>query len=206
MQEILLEPYGAQVLGLTVSQTTSLTAILAGGTFLAFVLAGFVLSRGGDAYRLAAIGTVVGIGGFLLVISAATVESPLVFRIGTGFIGFGNGLLGVGTLTAAMSLAERGHAGLALGAWGAVQATSQGVAIALGGALRDITTGLAVGGSLGPNLTEISVGYRFVYIIEVVLLMAALVVLIPLVLKARRERHSKAAQPAEAQFGLDQMP
>jgi BCD family chlorophyll transporter-like MFS transporter len=206
MQEILLEPYGAQVLGLTVSQTTSLTAVLAGGTFLAFVLAGFVLSRGGDAYRLAAIGTVVGIGGFLLVISAATVESPLVFRIGTGFIGFGNGLLGVGTLTAAMSLAERGHAGLALGAWGAVQATSQGVAIALGGALRDITTGLAVGGSLGPNLTEISVGYRFVYIIEVVLLMAALVVLIPLVLKARRERHSKAAQPAEAQFGLDQMP
>jgi BCD family chlorophyll transporter-like MFS transporter len=206
MQEILLEPYGAQVLGLTVSQTTTLTAILAGGTFLAFALAGYALSRGGDPYRLAAIGTVVGIGGFVLVISAATVESPLVFRAGTGLIGFGNGLLGVGTLTAAMGLAERGHAGLALGAWGAVQATSQGVAIALGGALRDITTGLAVGGSLGPNLTEISVGYRFVYIIEVVLLATALIVLVPLVLRARRDQAQAPPRQAETQFGLDQMP
>ena len=206
MQEILLEPYGAQVLGLTVSQTTQLTAILAGGTFAAFALAAYLLGRGGDSYRLAAIGTVVGIGGFALVISAATMDSPLVFRIGTGFIGFGNGLLGVGTLTAAMNLAERGHAGLALGAWGAVQATSQGIAIALGGAIRDITTGLAVNGSLGPSFTEVSVGYRLVYVIEVVLLIAAFAVLLPLVLRARREQTSAAPQPTEARFGLDQMP
>ncbi|WP_058556939.1 BCD family MFS transporter [Thiohalocapsa sp. ML1] len=206
MQEILLEPYGAQVLGLTVSQTTQLTAILAAGTFLAFVLAGYSLSRGGNAYRLAAIGTVVGIGGFVLVITAATLESPLVFRIGTGFIGFGNGLLGVGTLTAAMGLAQRGQAGLALGAWGAVQATSQGIAIALGGALRDVTTGLAVAGSLGPNLTEISVGYRFVYIIEVVLLIAAFAVLVRMVLRTPRDENDTLPQPTDPRFGLDQMP
>jgi BCD family chlorophyll transporter-like MFS transporter len=202
MQEILLEPYGAQVLGLTVAQTTSLTAILAGGTFFAFALSGYVLSRGGDSYRLAAVGAAIGIVAFLLVIFAATVSSPLVFRIGTGLIGFGTGLLAVGTLTAAMALAERGHAGLALGAWGAVQATSQGVAIALGGAIRDITTGYAVDGALGADLATASTGYRLVYTIEVVLLVLALLVIIPLAIGARRDQQTRPA----SQFGLDQMP
>jgi BCD family chlorophyll transporter-like MFS transporter len=39
MQEILLEPYGAQVLGLSVAETTRLTAIWAFGTLAAFALA-----------------------------------------------------------------------------------------------------------------------------------------------------------------------
>ncbi|HBG94563.1 MAG TPA: MFS transporter [Chromatiaceae bacterium] len=201
MQEILLEPYGAQVLGLSVAQTTSLTAILAGGTFSAFALSGYLLTRGGDPYRLAAAGATLGVIAFVLVIFAATVDSTLVFRIGTGLIGFGTGLLGVGTLTAAMALAESGHAGLALGAWGAVQATSQGVAIALGGAIRDFTTGLAIDGSLGSDLTAASTGYRIVYVLEVVLLVAALLALLPMVLRSRKED----PQPP-AQFGLDQMP
>lgn len=201
MQEILLEPYGAQVLGLTVSQTTSLTAMLAGGTFLAFALSGYLLSHGGDSYRLAAAGAFIGILAFALVIFSATAESTMLFRVGTSMIGFGTGLLGVGTLTAAMALAERGHTGLALGAWGAVMATSQGLAIASGGAVRDLVTGFAISGSLGPNLIAPSLGYRLVYGIEIVLLIAALVVILPLVLRSRRD----GPQPP-SKFGLDQMP
>ncbi|MFB1485658.1 MULTISPECIES: BCD family MFS transporter [unclassified Thiocapsa] len=202
MQEILLEPYGAQVLGLTVAQTTSLTAILAGGAFIAFALSGYVLSRGGNAYQLASIGALVGVFALLLVILAATVESALVFRVGTALIGFGTGLFAVGTLTAAMELAERGHVGLALGAWGAVQATAQGVAIALGGALRDLVSAMAVAGTFGPGGASSSFGYRVVYGIEILLLLAALVVLIPLLLRRRRD----GASSAPSQFGLDQMP
>ncbi|WP_005221468.1 BCD family MFS transporter [Marichromatium purpuratum] len=201
MQEILLEPYGAQVLGLTVSQTTTLTAILAGGTFAAFALSAYLLSRGGDSYRLAGSGALIGVFAFLLVIVSATAESPMLFRFGTALIGFGAGLLGVGTLTAAMGLAQRGNAGLALGAWGAVQATTQGLAIALGGALRDGITSMAEAGILGAEFTDPSLAYRVVYGLEVVLLVAALLVLIPLLLRARRE-----ASRAPAQFGLDQMP
>jgi BCD family chlorophyll transporter-like MFS transporter len=201
MQEILLEPYGAQVLGLTVSQTTSLTALLAGGTFVAFALSGYLLTHGGDSYRLAAYGALIGIVAFALVIFSASAESPILFRVGTSLIGFGAGLLGVGTLTAAMGLAESGHAGLALGAWGAVQATSQGLAIAIGGALKDFVTGFAISGSLGPDLISPSLGYRLVYGIEIVLLIAALVMVIPLVLRSRTDKLSPPSQ-----FGLDQMP
>ena len=58
-------------------------------------------------------------------------------------IGLGGGLFAVGTLTHAMGLDDSGLNGLAIGAWGAVQATAAGVAIAMGGALRDVVTGLA---------------------------------------------------------------
>ena len=51
-----------------------------------------------------------------------------------------------------MALARDGQSGLALGAWGAVQATAAGVAIALGGILRDCVSALAAQGALGAAL------------------------------------------------------
>lgn len=115
MQDILLEPFGGQVLHLSVSQTTALTAILAGGTLIAFVLAGRVLGRGGDPHRVATLGVLIGILAFGAVIGAAALDSAWIFRFGAALIGFGGGLFAVGTLTAAMGLAEGGHSGLALG-------------------------------------------------------------------------------------------
>jgi len=61
MQDILLEPYGGQILGLSVGQTTALTALLAAGGLMGFLLAAHVLGRGADPYRIAALGTLVGI-------------------------------------------------------------------------------------------------------------------------------------------------
>jgi BCD family chlorophyll transporter-like MFS transporter len=62
-----------------------------------------------------------------------------------------------------------------------VQATSAGIAIALGGAVRDVISGLAAHGSLGPALTGPATGYGAVYQIEIVLLFATLVAIGPLV-------------------------
>ena len=52
------------------------------------------------------------------------------FGLGVGLIGFGGGLFAHGTLTASMALARPEDRGLALGAWGAAQATAAGLAIA----------------------------------------------------------------------------
>lgn len=201
MQDILLEPYGGQILGLTVSQTTVLTAMLAGGTLVAYALASWLLNRGGDPYRLAASGAFVGVIAFTAVIIAASMESAIVFRVGTTLIGFGAGLLGVGTLTAAMALSEGGHTGLALGAWGAVQATSNGIAVALGGSLRDIVSSLATAGTFGSNWTGPVLGYAFVYALEILLLLATLVVVMPLLF-----RPGDAKLRASSKMGLDQLP
>ena len=59
------------------------------------------------------------------------------FAIGTALIGFGAGLFGHCTLTAAMGTARPGQIGLALGVWGAVQASAAGSAVAAGGLIRD---------------------------------------------------------------------
>jgi BCD family chlorophyll transporter-like MFS transporter len=202
MQDILLEPYGGQILHLNVGATTMLTAILAIGTLVAFVLAGRILGRGGDPYRLAAAGALLGIVAFTAVIFAAPLQSGLIFRVGTACIGFGNGLFAVGTLTAAMNLADRGSSsGLALGAWGSVQATATGVAIALGGALRDVMSQLASQGLLGPALTGPAVGYTFVYHLEIIFLFATLVAIGPLVL-----RMSETVSHSSSKFGLTELP
>ncbi|MFM7568727.1 MAG: BCD family MFS transporter, partial [Betaproteobacteria bacterium] len=118
MQDIILEPYGGEVLGLSVSATSFLTALMAGGALAAFALAAFRLKQGMNPYRLAAWGTVAGVFAFSLVIFAEPLEAPSLFRAGTVLIGFGGGLFSVGTLTAAMNLESQGLNGLALGAWG----------------------------------------------------------------------------------------
>lgn len=201
MQDILLEPYGGEILALSVGATTALTALLAGGTLVGFALAARALGRGASPYALAALGTICGVAAFSAVIFADPLDSPALFRAGTVIIGFGGGLFGVGTLTAAMGLSESGGSGLALGAWGAVQATAAGGGIALGGALRDGFTHLAERGLLGPALTGPSAGYTFVYHLEVLLLFLTLVAVGPLVRQVGAERDRPASR-----FGLAELP
>jgi BCD family chlorophyll transporter-like MFS transporter len=71
MEDVLLEPYGGQVLHLMVSTTTKLTATWALGGLLGFALASRVLARGFDPFRMATYGALVGIPAFAAVIASA---------------------------------------------------------------------------------------------------------------------------------------
>ncbi|WVN41413.1 PucC family protein [beta proteobacterium MWH-UniP1] len=181
MEDVLLEPYGGEILNLSVSSTTFLTATLATGSLFGFALASKILSKGADPFRMASIGTLVGIPAFLAVIIAAPMQSPMVFGFGTFLIGFGGGLFGHGTLTATMQFAPKDQVGLALGAWGAVQATAAGVAMALGGMIRDLVVMLGSPELLGLGFAGPASGYVVVYFIELVLMIVTIVVMAPLV-------------------------
>ena len=202
MQDILLEPYGGQVLHLSVGSTSMLTAIMAAGSLVSFALAARWLGNDADPCRLASTGALVGLFAFSCVIFAAPFESALLYRIGSFLIGFGAGLFAVGTMTAAMALARTGESGLALGAWGAVQATAAGVAIGCGGALRDLFSALATAGTLGPALTDVATGYSIVYHLEIFFLFAALVAIGPLV----RPLGASRSDPIPGRFGLAELP
>jgi BCD family chlorophyll transporter-like MFS transporter len=201
MQDVLLEPYGGEILGLPVSQTTILTALMALGGLFAFWLSAKALTRGRDSCRLAANGVLVGLPGFTFVLLAAPMDSPALFFAGASLIGFGSGMFAVGTLTAAMSIDPAGRNGLALGAWGAVQATSAGVALGLGGLLRDLVSAMAMRGDLGPSLTSPVTGYGFVYHFELLLLFATLIAIGPL---ARFTSQDNSQQ--QGRFGLAEIP
>ena len=84
-----------------------------------------------------------------------------------------------------MRAAPPDRTGLALGLWGAVQATCGGAAIAFGGALRDGVTWLAEGGHLGAGLEGPITGYVTVYALEIALLFATIAAVGPLVARAR---------------------
>ena len=206
MQDVLLEPYGGQILGLSVGATTSLTALWAIGMLAGFTWAAKTLGAGADPHRLAGFGGVAGIGAFLCVLFAGPLQAPLLLAIGATFIGAGGGLFSVGTLTAAMALADAagndGRRGLALGAWGAVQATAAGLAIALGALCRDAISAAAVAQQLGTTLAAPVTGYAAVYGVEIFLLFAMLIALGPLV------RGGGAVQSASAstRFGLSELP
>ena len=181
MQDVLLEPYGGRVLHLPVGATTALTAVLAlgGGSGLAF--AARRLNRGADPHRVAADGALIGVVAFLAVLFAAPAQSALAFGLGVALIGFGAGMFAHGTLTASMALAAPKDRGLALGAWGAAQATAAGLAIAFSGIANDTIGSLASRGALGETLIDPATGYAFVYGLEVLLLLATLVAIGPLV-------------------------
>ncbi len=209
MQDALLEPYGGEVLGLSVGATTGLTGAWAFGALIGFILSARALGRGNDPLRIAGAGLVTGLTAFLLVIFAAPFESPLLLFLGAFAIGLGLGLFSVGTLIEAMNLARSATTGLALGAWGAVQATCAGAGIALGGAMRDGFATLAMAGDPGADRliqgASRATGYTFAYAIEILLLLAALAAIGPLVGRLRRTANDLKGD-ADETFGLREFP
>jgi MFS transporter, BCD family, chlorophyll transporter len=185
MQDVLLEPYGGEILNLSVSATTILTATLAAGGLFGFGLASHTLSKGADPFRMSNAGAILGAIAFVAIIASAPLSIPLLFKAGVFLLGFGGGLFSHGTLTATMNAAPKDQAGLALGAWGAVQATAGGIGIGLGGVIRDVVVASPFGQSFGA-----ATGYTVVYAIEILLLVITLIAMFPLVWRTKGLAHA----------------
>lgn len=200
LQDVLLEPYGAQIFGLSVSQTTGLTGLMALGAVLSFAASARLLESGWDPIRVAAVGAIAGVASLTLVLFASAFDSVTMFRLGSAGIGFGEAMFGVGTLSYAMALRDAEQHGIALGAWGAVFATGEGMGLALSGAMKDVVTRVAH--STAPaSIPADLVGYNSVFVIEAVALVVTLVALGPLARAVAIDR-TRAAE----RFGLVDIP
>lgn len=187
LADVLIEPFGGQVLHLGVAHTTRLTALFAFGGLLGFAYASRILAKGTNPHRISLLGAALGIPGFALILIAAPIGAHWPFQLGNVVIGFGGALFGHGTLTVAMNRAPKAQVGLAIGAWGAVQATAAGLATGASGALRDLVQA-TVGGS------NLAVGYNTVYALEMLLLVVTIFAIAPLL----RGRDTAAAGIAKA--------
>ncbi|MFK7881660.1 PucC family protein [Roseobacter sp.] len=194
MADVLLEPYGGQVLGLSVGQTTKLTALLACGTLVGFGIASRNLSQGGIPLRLAAFGALIGLPGFAAIILSSEVVEVSLFLAGTFATGLGAGLFGHATLTATIRNAPSDQIGLSLGMWGAVQATCAGLGIALAGIVRDILVVTPTFAGL-----RVSTPYNIVFLIEMAFLASAIIIVIPILLRSARSGDARTQpKPVEA--------
>jgi BCD family chlorophyll transporter-like MFS transporter len=118
MQDVLLEPYGGEILGLSVSSTTLLTAAWAGGALVGFALAARWLKQDVNPYRMCMRGILIGIAAFSAVVFAAPMGFPrAVLRRGGPPSVLGGGLFAVATLTAAMTMPSADDRRARPGAW-----------------------------------------------------------------------------------------
>ena len=202
LQDVLLEPYGGEILKFTVAETTALTAIMAFGAVIAFAWSANVMRANTDPIKLASHGAIVGILGFALIAAASLSKSAFLFRVGVMMIGFGEGLFGVGTLSYAMNIRDASQHGIALGAWGAVFATAEGLSFAVSGIAKDWLSHLVSRGALGSGISSPAAPYTMVYLTEVVVLLATL---IPLFSLLRREPVQDAVDSSRS-FGLADIP
>ena len=165
-QDVLLEPYGALALGLSVGQTTSLTAIWGAGTILSMMAAGaWLIKRFGYA-SIVRVGLWLGVFVFTGIIVTGVIKSSTVFMILVFFLGVCTGLSASGMLTAVIEFTTAVRAGLLMGVWG--------VAYELGHAFGSLISGVIV--DLGRALTggNITLTYSFIFALEAILLVIAL--------------------------------
>jgi len=201
MQDILLEPYGGEILGMSVGQTTLLTGLWAAGTMAGFAWAAHSLNHGAHMYRVAARGLLIGIAAFSGVIFASPLGFDGLFYAGAAGVGLGGGLFAVGTMLAAMGISARSDSGILVGAWGAVQATAIGISLLLGGVIKNAVNTLALDGVLGTAMDTAATGYLVVYHLEIGLLFICLAVLGPLTGHRYRQNSGN-----DMRFGLAEMP
>ncbi len=165
-QDVLLEPYGALVLEMSVAQTTRLTAIWGTGTLLAIVSAGmYLIARVGYLPVLRA-GLLLNVLVFVGIISAGALGSVSVFRALVFLLGIGTGLSMAGLLTAVIEFTTFARAGLLMGVWGTAAELGQAGGGLMGGVVVDLMHHISGGDAL--------LAYGTVFAIEGALLVIAL--------------------------------
>ena len=186
-QDVLLEPYGALVLGMTVSETTRLTAWWGGGVLLSMLLSGGLLLRVVGHLVLLRVGLLVTVAVFAGVIAAGLAGSPGAFRALVAVMGLGTGLAGAGLLGGIATFATAVRAGLLMGVWGMASLFGKAAGSLMGGAVVD-----AVRFATGDNF----LAYATVFAGEAVLLAVAFVLTFRLRVEASRaSREAEVAPP-----------
>lgn len=146
LQDLILEPFGGTVFGMTPGQTTSLAGLQHAGVFVGMVavaLAVTFVGRGPlKALKTWTVGGCIASGAaFVGLIAAALIGPGVALEPFVLFLGVANGAFAVAAIGTMMSLAGGGRVagqGVRLGVWGAAQAFAFGLGGFLGTAAIDV--------------------------------------------------------------------
>lgn len=177
-QDVLLEPFGAEAFGMTVTQTTRITSIWGTFVLLAILVAGFLEGRVSKR-SVAQLGNLGALLGFVVIVISGILLDRTVFYTGVTLLGIGTGLSTVANLSLMFDLTMPGMVGLYIGAWGFSNALSRLTGSVLGGVVRDLVT-QGTGNALS--------GYLVVFGIEALMLLIAAIMLYRIDVKAFRKR------------------
>lgn len=165
-QDVLLEPYGGEAFGLSVSATTRITSIWGGCMLVTLVLAGY-LERRISKRSVAQIGAWLAIAGFLIIAGSGLIRNSGFFYAGVMMLGFGTGLSTVSNLSLMLDMTTS-EVGLYIGAWGVSNAMARLVGSVMSGVVRDVMTQI---------FSNPVLGYMIVFVLQAGLLIISLVML-----------------------------
>lgn len=168
LQQVVLEPFGGDVFGMTIRQTTLFNAYQMMGVLAGMAVGAAWLARRFGQEKTAGVGLALACVSFALLTLSSAAEEAWPVLPAIALMGLGMGVFNVGGLSLMMGMSTAGHTGLYMGAWTLSQAVGNGIASVSGGWLHDV--------ALRASGAE-SVAYASVFAVESVGLVATLALL-----------------------------
>lgn len=192
-QDTVLEPYGGQIFGMSIQQTTALNGFFGGGTLLGIIGTSFVLVPLLGKKNTVKAGCIAAAVCLVLLALSGITTNPWMLRGAVGLFGLSAGLLTTGSIILMLDLTAVETAGTFIGAWGLAQSMARGGASVLGGALlslgKHITGAAAV---TEPTAAQLLPAYGLVFVTEAM----GMLVAIALVSRVNIEEFQTDAQQA----------
>jgi MFS transporter, BCD family, chlorophyll transporter len=185
LQQAVLQAFGGDVFGMTVQQTSGLTAMITAGTIVGMIVAGRPFAVQIGHQRMARWGIRIAIPLFVLLsYGAATTSLPITWL--TLFaLGVSLGIWNVAGLALMMGMATRARAAFFMGAWTVGHALADGIATASGGVIHAVARASGLG---EPG------AYASIFAIEAI----GLVLCLPLLRKVDPDRFTAEAEALRA--------
>lgn len=138
MQEAVMEPYGGEVFGMCVSDTTRLNAFWGTGTLVGISSTGFLIVPRLGKQRTAQLGCLTVAISLGFVILSGFSASPQILQSALVLFGLASGVTTTGAISLMLDLTAAQTAGTFIGAWGLAQALARALATVSGGAILDV--------------------------------------------------------------------
>jgi BCD family chlorophyll transporter-like MFS transporter len=192
-QDAVLEPFGGDVFGLGVDETTRFNAYFGAAVLATMVITSALTRRRRpeEQSRPAAIGLSVMIAGLTLLAVAGLRVTQWLITPALIVFGLGFGVYTIGGVSLLMAMTTETQAGAYLGLWTMTQLVSRGIGIGLGGIVRDVALWLT---------GSISLAYSSVFILEAIGLAGCIWLLsrLDVIGFAREQRAVATASPLAA--------
>ena len=187
-QDILLEPYGAEVMDMSVSATSRLVSYWGAG-FLVTMLVSILLVRRWGERRVAALGTWIATAAFVLICGAGFVQHVPAFAGSVVLLGIGSGFMTQSNLVLMLRMTVPQARAIYIGTWSAANFMGQAL----------IVLPVSLGEAFGALAQSAWLGYAAVFLLEAAGLWVALILLRTLRVEDFRARALQTSPLREAQ-------
>jgi BCD family chlorophyll transporter-like MFS transporter len=138
MQDAIMEPYGGEVFGLCISETTKLNVPFGTGTLIGISATGFLILPRLGKMKTTKFGCMAAAICFGLIILSGFTANASLLKASLLFFGLSAGVLTAGATSLMLDLTAAETAGTFIGAWGLSQAMARGLATVFGGVILNL--------------------------------------------------------------------